>query len=93
MSGFINGEGSFVINPKGNLIFYIEQAESKVLNLIKKRLDLGPNIFFRVKRKENHKDTYSLAISSKKDIKALIKYFENPNLVQLYGNKREQFDK
>jgi len=36
MCGFINGEGSFVINPKGNLIFYIEQAESEVLNLIKK---------------------------------------------------------
>jgi hypothetical protein len=53
MSGFINGEGSFIINPKGNLIFYIEQAENEVLNLIKNRLKLGPNIYFRAKRNKN----------------------------------------
>jgi len=93
ISGFINGEGSFVINSKGNLIFYIEQAENEVLNLIKNRFELGPNVFFRVKRGENRKNTNSLAISSKKDINTLIKFFDNTDLIPLYGNKKKQFDK
>jgi hypothetical protein len=92
LSGFINGEGSFVINPKGILIFYIEQAENEVLNLIKKRLDLSPKIFYRVKRNENRKDTYSLAISSKKDIRTLVNFFENNSLISLQGNKKKQYE-
>lgn len=92
ISGFINGEGSFIISPKGKLIFYIEQAESEVLELIKTRLELGPNISFRKKRGENRKDTYSLAISSKKDIKALIEFFSNKDLAPLQGNKNRQYE-
>jgi len=57
------------------------------------RLKLGPNVFFRAKRKINGKDTYSLAISSKKDIKSLIEFFKNFDLIPLYGNKKKQFDK
>ena len=92
ISGFINGEGSFFISPKGKLIFYIEQTESEVLELIKTRLDLGPNISFRKKRGENRKDTYTLAISSKKDIKALIEFFSNKDLAPLQGNKKRQYE-
>lgn len=38
ISGFINGEGSFFISPKGKLIFYIEQTESEVLEPNKIRI-------------------------------------------------------
>jgi len=72
-----------------DLIFYIEQVESEVLNLIKNRLELGPNIFFRAKRRKTRKDTYSLAISYKKDISVLIKFFLNPTLLLLDGNKND----
>lgn len=56
------------------------------------RLDLGPNISFRKKRGENRKDTYTLAISSKKDIKALIEFFSNKDLAPLQGNKKRQYE-
>jgi len=95
MSGFINGEGAFVIHPKGYLLFYIEQVEGEVLTLIKNRLNATPNILFRPSRGKNRSDTYSFAISSKKDISSLIQFFEeknNPFLKPLYGNKKAQFD-
>jgi DNA-binding transcriptional regulator WhiA len=75
ISGFINGEGSFAIHKKGHLVFYIEQAENEVLNQIKKRFNLGPNIVFRAKRNLTFKNTYSLTISSKKDISNLVSFF------------------
>jgi len=96
MSGFINGEGSFVIHSKGYLVFYIEQIESEVLVLIKNRLEAGPNILLRPSRGINRKNTYSLFLSSKKDIGALIKFFDkkkNPYLIPLCGNKLIQFNK
>jgi hypothetical protein len=92
ISGFINGEGSFSIHSKGHLVFYIEQSEQEVLAIIKKRLNLGPSILFRKKRKANYKDTYSLKISSNKDIKNLNSFFENPLLEPLKGQKRLQFE-
>jgi len=91
MSGFINGEGSFSIGRNGNLMFHIEQIESEVLYLIKIRLNLLQNIHLRKKRKENRKDTYTLTITSKKDIKALIEFFENPNIIPLQGHKAIQY--
>ena len=92
ISGFINGEGSFSIHSKGHLVFYIEQSEEEVLNIIKQRLELGPSILFRKKRMVNYKDTYSLKISSKKDLNNLISFFENPLLETLKGQKRLQFE-
>lgn len=92
ISGFINGEGSFSIHSKGHLVFYIEQSEEEVLNIIKQRLELGPSILFRKKRMENYKDTYSLKISSKKDLNNIVSFFENPLLETLKGQKRLQFE-
>lgn len=92
ISGFINGEGSFSIHSKGHLVFYVEQSEEEVLNIIKQRLELGPSILFRKKRMVNYKDTYSLKISSKKDLSNLISFFENPLLETLKGQKRLQFE-
>jgi hypothetical protein len=81
-----------VDKKKKLLIFYIEQIE--VLELIKRRLNFTPNILFRPKRKDNIKDTYSLFVSSKKDkdIKALITFLKNENLIGLQGKKKEQFE-
>jgi hypothetical protein len=68
MSGFINGEGTFFIHNDGYLVFYIEQIESNVLDLIRTRLNANPKVLHRPSRGEKRKDTYSLSISSKKDI-------------------------
>lgn len=94
MSGFINGEGSFHIHANGHLIFYIEQVDSEVLDLIRTRLNANPKVLFRAGRGDNHKDTYSLSLSSKKDIKSLVDFFNgnNTNLIPLAGNKKIQFD-
>jgi hypothetical protein len=92
ISGFINGEGSFSIHKKGHLVFYIEQSELEVLNIIKQRLELGPSVLFRKKRMANYKDTYSLQISSNKDLNSLIYFFDNPLLEKLKGQKRFQFE-
>lgn len=89
--GFINGEGSFHTHSKGHSVFYIEQSEKEVLNLIKKRLEFNPNVLFRKKRSEDYKDTYSLSISSKNDIKNLISFLDNPLLEGLKGYKKLQF--
>ena len=89
--GFINGEGSFHTHSKGHSVFYIEQSEKEVLNIIKKRLEFNPNVLFRKKRSEDYKDTYFLSISSKNDIKNLISFLENPLLEGLKGYKKLQF--
>jgi hypothetical protein len=41
--GFINGEGSFYLN-KGKCNFYIEHTDKQLLELIRMRLDFGPNV-------------------------------------------------
>lgn len=74
------------------MVFYIEQSENEVLNLIKERLNLGPNVLFRAKRKETFKDTYSLKISSRKDLTSMINFFNNPLLIPLDGQKKLQFE-
>lgn len=65
ISGFINGEASFHASLNGISIFYIEQAESQVLEWIKQKFEFGPKVLTRLKRSESRKETYSLSISSK----------------------------
>lgn len=91
--GFINGEGSFVISPKNTFIFYIEQSESFVLEIIKKRLEFAPQVVSRKNRGDGRKNTWSLYISSKKDILNLITFFESQQLISLQGNKLSQYNK
>lgn len=74
------------------MVFYIEQSENEVLDLIKDRLNLGPKIVFRQNRRKTFKDTYSLSISSRKDITSIINYFNNPLLTPLHGQKKIQFE-
>jgi hypothetical protein len=90
MSGFINGEGTFHTHPNGHLVFYTEQIESEVLELIRTRLNANPNVLLRASRRERRKDTYSLSLSSKKDIKSLVEFFSesNTNLIPLAGHKK-----
>ena len=78
MCGFINGEGSFHIHSDGYLVFYIEQIEGEVLDLIRTRLNANPKVLFR-SRGEKRKDTYSLSLSSKRDIKSLVEFFNESN--------------
>jgi len=94
MLGFINGEGSFTINKKGTLIFSIEHTDKASIELIKNRLDLGPTIFDRGQRLFRgslRKNTYSLGISSKKDLNSLNKFLNNTSLIGLQGHKLIQY--
>lgn len=90
--GFINGEGCFHFSKRGHLVFYIEHTDKNCLMLIKKRLDLSPNILDRGNRKGTRQNTYSLFISSQKDLINLIKLIENPLLNGLEGYKLIQYN-
>ena len=90
--GFINGEGCFYVHKKGHLVFYIEHTDKQVLELIKRRLDLGPNILERGNRNNTRQNTYALTVSSKKDILSIRSLCENPLLNKLEGYKLVQYN-
>lgn len=90
--GFINGEGCFHVHKKGHLLFTIEHTDRQVLELIKRRLDFGPSILDKGTRDNTRKNTYSLAVSSKKDLLSLKNLCENPLLNKLEGYKLVQFN-
>jgi hypothetical protein len=74
------------------LVFYIEQSEKEVLNIIKNRFNFSTSIHFRGKRFEGYKDTYSLSVSSKKDINTLISFFNcKKDFENLKENKLIQY--
>ena len=94
MLGFINGEGSFTINKKGTLIFSIEHTDKASIELIKNRLELSPTILDRGQRLFRgslRKITYSLGVSSKKDLNSLNKLLNNTDLIGLKGHKLIQY--
>lgn len=89
--GFINGEGSFKFRSPNTFVFYIEQSESLVLEIIKKRLDFDPKVALKKNRGDGRKDTWSLYVSSKKDIRNLITFLEHRASMSLQGNKLTQY--
>jgi hypothetical protein len=94
MLGFINGEGSFTVNKKGTLIFSIEHTDKTSIELIKNRLDLSPTILDRGQRLFRgslRKVTYSLGVSSKKDLNSLKNLLNNTDLIGLKGHKLIQY--
>lgn len=90
--GFINGEGCFHVHKKGHLVFYIEHTDKQVLELIKRSLNLTPTIIDRGNRNNTRQVTYSLTISSKKDIHSIKDLCENPILNKLEGHKLVQYN-
>lgn len=90
--GFINGEGSFYIHSRGHLVFNIEHTDKNALELIKKRLDLTPNVLDKGNRNNTRKNIFSLTISSKKDISSIRELCENPCLNKLEGQKLLQYN-
>lgn len=70
--GFINGEGCFYIN-KSKCNFFIEHTDREALEIIKRRLEFGPNVLERSPRlRDIGKERKTLSISSKKDIQRLV---------------------
>jgi intein/homing endonuclease len=86
--GFINGEGCFHIRNGKTFIFYIEQAESQVLYLIKNILQFSPSVLER-KQRGNRKITFSLYISKKEDISNLILFLDIYQFLK--GKKANQY--
>lgn len=93
--GFINGEGSFSIK-NGKCIFYLEHIDRQALEVIKGRLDFGPNVLERPSRRrgstKERKITYQLGVGSKKDIKNLILFLDNKDIIPLQGHKYTQYN-
>jgi hypothetical protein len=90
--GFINGEGCFHLHKDGHKVFFIEHTDQNSLDLIKERLNLGPNVLDRGTRNNTRKNTFSLSISSKKDLLSLKELIENPLLNGLDGYKLVQYN-
>lgn len=92
--GFINGEGCFYIN-KTKCNFFIEHTDRQALEIIKRRLELGPNVLERSPRLRDigkeRKTTYQLSISSKKDIQRLVSFLDDKSNIPLQGNKYTQY--
>ena len=89
--GFANGECWFSQRANGYFSFGIEQKESEVLSLIKKRFNFQTEISARPSRGENRNPTFSFSVQSKQDLNTIICFFENSNLIQLQGHKYSQF--
>jgi DNA-binding transcriptional regulator WhiA len=89
--GFANGECWFSQRANGYFSFGIEQKESEVLNLIKRRFNFNTEISFRPSRGENRNPTFSFSIQSKQDLLTILNFFDNSNLIQLQGHKLTQF--
>jgi len=95
LTGFITGEGNFnikKIKQKKKIYmvheFNIEQADKKVIELIKEKLKISPQII--IKNRPNRKTTYEIRISSKKDIANLIELIDRQE-IPLLGNKLNQY--
>lgn len=90
--GFINGEGCFHIHKKGHKVFFIEHTDRNSLVLIKDRFNFGPNILDMGNRNNTRKNTFSLTISSKKDLLSLKELLDNPLLNGFEGYKLLQYN-
>lgn len=87
--GFINGEGCFTSSHGiTGAAFEIEHTDRRALELIKTRLGVGPNVLM-CKVRPGRKQTYSLQITTLKDLDALISFLDC-NL-QLQGHKFLQY--
>jgi hypothetical protein len=79
---------------KGKCNFMIEHIDKLVLEVIKSKLELGPNIIRRSSRErdigKDIKGTYMLNISSKKDINTLISLLDDN--IRLKGYKLIQYN-
>lgn len=92
--GFINGEGCFYLN-KGRPNFCIEHTDKISLDIIKRVLLFGPNVYERSPRERDkdktRKTTYRLIVSSKNDIANLIVFLDDKTNMRLQGNKYVQY--
>ena len=88
--GFLNGEVSFTNGTNNNIKFpriNLEHTDEKVINLIKNTSSLELNTYTRTR--DHRKTTYSISISSKKDIQNTVNFLDNLN--NLRGYKLKQY--
>ena len=96
--GFLNGEVSFTNGTNNNIKFpriNLEHTDEKVIKLIKNTLSLELNTYTRTR--DHRKTTYSISISSKKDIQNTVKFLDNLNnlrgyKLKQYNNWKEEFN-
>lgn len=89
--GFINGEGCFTHSQGATgASFVIEHTDKGVLDMIKLRLNFGPSVISRPRR-GNRKLTYSLSVTTEKDLKSLVNFLDSN--IPLQGYKYVQYMK
>jgi hypothetical protein len=87
--GFINGEWCFTSSHgTTGAAFEIEHTDQRALEFIKARLDVSPNVLI-CKVRPGRKQTYSLQITTLKDLDALISFLDSN--IQLQGHKFLQY--
>jgi len=87
--GFINGEGCFShANGATGARFRIEHTDRGVLDMIKLRFSFGPSVIQRAPR-GTRKITYSLEITTAKDLKSLVDFLDTN--IPLQGYKLVQY--
>lgn len=96
--GFLNGEVSFTNGKNNNIKFpkiNLEHTDEKVIKLVKITLSLELNIYTRTR--DSRKTTYSISISSKKDIQNTVKFLDSLNnfrgyKLKQYNDWKEEFN-
>lgn len=89
LCGFIEAEGCFIYNKK----FSIEQADKQLLALIKEKFNWSPNLYEKDRRNKrpNSIVTWSICITSIRDINTLNVFLSNPINLGLKGYKYKQY--
>jgi len=92
LGGFINGEASFSYASKGTNKkiprFFLEHTDEKIMYYIRDYFQFGPNVFIRTR--DIRQTTYSLNITSKKDLISLVTYLDSKDV--LLGYKKYQYE-
>nr|CBY89747.1 putative LAGLIDADG homing endonuclease [Grifola frondosa] len=92
LSGFLNGEVSFTTfkGKSGNLKpqVFLEHTDERAVNFFRNYLNLNPKVHSR--QRDNRKLTYSIKITSVKDLNSIIQFLDRTE--GLLGNKLFQYN-
>lgn len=84
----------FIINNKCPYFYFFIRIKNRYLRMDTRKKGVKRDWSFHHKyylKKNCRKPTWQLKVSSKTDLKSLVKFFENPRLVPFQGNKYNQY--
>jgi hypothetical protein len=82
--GFINGEGSFIVNTKRNVFtFYLEHTDEPALQLVATTLGLRIKVISRTQR-PGRKPTWCITTNSRHDISKVVAFLDSNESLKGY---------